>query len=66
MVRLRTIVTRTILVPVLIVGALLSPLLVGIEPVGSDPDLMYRPINHELARGEFPSGSITSVWVCPW
>ena len=36
--------------PPLVVAVLLCPLLVGIEPVGGDPDLMYRPIKHELAR----------------
>jgi hypothetical protein len=47
----RPVVTRPVLLPVLIVGALLSPLLVGFAPVGGDPDLMYRPIKSELARG---------------
>jgi len=32
------------------VSLLLCPLLAGIEPIGGDPDLMYRPIKHELAR----------------
>ncbi|MDG3003051.1 hypothetical protein [Paludisphaera mucosa] len=31
-------------------AALLSGLLVGVEPVGGDPDRMYRPIKAELAR----------------
>jgi hypothetical protein len=33
-----------------IVGLLLCGLLVGIEPVGGDPDQMYRPVKSELAR----------------
>src|SRR5262249_15353204 len=45
---------RTLTTPgalaVLLVGAALSGLLVGIEPVSGDPDLMYRPIKAELAR----------------
>jgi hypothetical protein len=32
------------------VGAVVSGLLVGIVPVGGDPDQMYRPIKSELAR----------------
>jgi len=32
------------------VAMVLSPLLIGIEPVGSDPDLLYRPIKSELTR----------------
>src|SRR5579864_166424 len=35
---------------VLAVGSLLGGLLVGYEPVGGDPDTMYRPIKTELAR----------------
>jgi hypothetical protein len=34
----------------LAVGALLGGLLVGFEPVGGDPDRMYRPLKAELAR----------------
>lgn len=37
-------------VAVLLVGVVMSPLLAGIEPVGGDPDRMYRPIKSELAR----------------
>jgi hypothetical protein len=33
-----------------LVGLAMSPLLVGYEPVGNDPDLMYRPIKSELSR----------------
>src|SRR2546430_2060729 len=32
------------------VGVVLGPLLIGYQPVGLDPDLMYRPIKWELAR----------------
>lgn len=32
------------------VGAVLGGLLVGYEPVGGDPDRMYRPLKTELAR----------------
>ena len=46
-----TLSTRPILASVLIVGAVLSPLLVGVEPIGSDVDLMYRPIKEVLAKG---------------
>lgn len=35
---------------VLAVGSLLGGLLVGYEPVGGDPDRMYRPLKSELAR----------------
>ena len=34
----------------LAVGVLLGGLLVGFEPVGGDPDRMYRPLKAELAR----------------
>ena len=37
-------------VSLLIVGLVLCPLFVGIEPIGGDPDMMYRPIKFELAR----------------
>ena len=51
-------------------GTLLFPLLVGIEPVGGDPDLMYRPIKQELAqacvKGGYPTGATTSASACPW
>ena len=50
MVSLRTVVTSPLSVSLLVVGLLLCPLLVGIEPIGGDPDLMYRPIKLELAR----------------
>lgn len=33
-----------------LVGMALSPLLIGWEPVGGDPDRIYRPIKEELAR----------------
>lgn len=36
--------------PLLLTCALLAGLLVGIEPVGGDPDRLYRPIKAELAR----------------
>src|SRR5262245_54719771 len=32
------------------VGTSLGGLLVGFEPVGGDPDRMYRPLKSELAR----------------
>ncbi len=64
MVARRSIVPGPFPVALLIVGLLLSPLLVGIEPVGGDPDLMYRPIKFELAqrfaREDCRSGVITS------
>ena len=50
MVSLRTMATNSSLVPLLVVAVLLCPLLVGIQPVGGDPDLMYRPIKQELAQ----------------
>src|SRR5439155_16023015 len=34
----------------ILVGAVLGGLLVGYEPVGGDPDRMYRPLKSELAR----------------
>ncbi len=41
-----------------LVGAVLAGLLVGYEPVGGDPDRLYRPLKAELARslarGELP------------
>jgi hypothetical protein len=50
MASLRPVALSPFSVSLLIVGLLLCPLLVGIEPVGGDPDLMYRPIKSELAR----------------
>jgi hypothetical protein len=42
----------------LLVGIALGPLLIGYEPVGGDPDRLYRPLKSELARslasGELP------------
>jgi hypothetical protein len=38
------------LVAALIVGLAASPLLIGFEPVGGDPDRNYGPIKTELAR----------------
>src|SRR5437868_4745825 len=35
---------------VLLTGLVMSPLLIGFEPVGGDPDRLYRPIKTELAR----------------
>jgi hypothetical protein len=41
-----------------LVGTMLGGLLVGFEPVGGDPDRLYRPLKSELARsldvGELP------------
>jgi hypothetical protein len=34
----------------IVVGVLLCPLLLAWEPVGGDPDLLYRPIKDELGR----------------
>jgi hypothetical protein len=39
-----------LLLALLLVGAILGGLLVGYEPVGGDPDRMYRPLKSELAR----------------
>jgi hypothetical protein len=50
MVSFRSVTTSPILIPMLVVGTLLFPLLVGIEPVGGDAYLMYRPIKKELAQ----------------
>lgn len=36
--------------PLCLAAALLAGLLIGIEPVGGDPDRLYRPIKAELAR----------------
>lgn len=48
--RLRERIEAPWLVATLLVGLLLGGLLVGYEPVGGDPDTMYRPIKAELAR----------------
>ncbi len=50
MVLRRKVVASPFSVSLLIVGLFLCPLLVGIEPIGGDPALMYRPIKLELAR----------------
>ncbi len=38
------------LIAVAAIGLVLGPLLIGFEPVGGDPDRIYRPIKAELAR----------------
>jgi hypothetical protein len=47
-----------LLFSVAMVGAILGGLLIGYEPVGGDPDRLYRPLKSELARalskGELP------------
>jgi hypothetical protein len=46
------------LIAISLTAVILSPLLVGVEPIGGDPDRIYRPIKAELAsalvRGELP------------
>ena len=42
-----------------LVGTVLSVLLVGYEPVGGDPDRLYRPLKSELARA--PQGGPATV-----
>jgi hypothetical protein len=44
------IVNRWMLTAVCAVGIVLSPVLIGFAPLGSDPELMYQPIKAELAR----------------
>src|SRR5437016_3123003 len=39
-----------LILALVLVGAILGGLLVGYEPVGGDPDRMYRPLKSELAR----------------
>ena len=39
-----------LLLALALVGTVLSGLLVGYEPVGGDPDRLYRPLKSELAR----------------
>jgi hypothetical protein len=46
----RVISANQFLAPLLLVGSLLCPLLLGVEPTGGDPYLMYQPIKQELAR----------------
>ena len=41
---------RPLLLSLLLVGTVLGGLLVGYEPIGGDPDRMYRPLKSELAR----------------
>src|SRR4051812_24384865 len=39
-----------LILSLVLVGSILGGLLVGYEPVGGDPDRMYRPLKGELAR----------------
>ena len=39
-----------LILALVLVGTILGGLLVGYEPVGGDPDRMYRPLKSELAR----------------
>ena len=41
---------RPLILALVLVGTILGGLLVGYEPVGGDPDRMYRPLKSELAR----------------
>jgi hypothetical protein len=41
---------RPLILALVLVGTVLGGLLVGYEPVGGDPDRMYRPLKSELAR----------------
>jgi hypothetical protein len=41
---------RPLATTVFVVAFVLAPLLAGLEPVGGDPDRIYRPIKQELAR----------------
>src|SRR5262249_35514413 len=41
---------RPLFLALALVGTILGGLLVGYEPVGGDPDRMYRPLKSELAR----------------
>ena len=41
---------RPLILALILVGTILGGLLVGYEPVGGDPDRMYRPLKSELAR----------------
>jgi hypothetical protein len=41
---------RPLLFTLVLIGVVLSGLLIGFEPVGGDPDRVYRPIKSELAR----------------
>lgn len=48
--RLPRSITAPSMLAVLPIALTLSCLVVGYEPIGADPDLMYRPIKEELAR----------------
>src|SRR3954463_11015976 len=39
-----------LVVSLVVVGLTLAGLAAGYEPIGSDPDLLYRPLKSELAR----------------
>ncbi len=39
-----------LILALVLVGTILGGLLVGYEPVGGDPDRLYRPLKTELAR----------------
>src|SRR5262245_45314990 len=41
---------KPLILCVILVGAILGALLVGYEPVGGDPDRVYRPLKSELSR----------------
>ncbi len=46
----RAVLGAAVFPPLCLAAALLAGLLIGIEPVGGDPDRLYRPIKTELAR----------------
>ncbi len=55
----RILLSQPLLLCLGVVGLMLGGLLVGFEPVGGDPDRMYRPLKQEAARF-FASGTL------PW
>ena len=49
---------RSLLTTIGVVGVVLSPILAGLSPVGSDPAFMYRPLKRELACRALGEGNL--------
>jgi hypothetical protein len=50
----------SLILALVLVGMILGGLLAGYEPVGGDPDRLYRPLKRELAR------ALTQGWLPFW
>ena len=59
-----------LILALLLVGTILGGLLVGYEPVGGDPDRLYRPLKTRAGPGCMTAASLSGVsdsgWALRW